>query len=296
MPTDNRNYVIYDLPDDPESLSYPEEDDDDEILEDILNDREEDESMTEDFLQNSESNQSAKAPWERNNSFGQSAFRPTSPWGSNFNWGQNSNQSRGFQNQQRPEYNQSGEKKIPRNKRIIFVDLLDILIESESAVSESSRNSFTPNNNYRRLGIMPRGLYDVRLKLEVFSKISALSPDYVFCITNQGKMDKERENSWKVMVKFVMYALADYLRLPSENCRCLTKIGFSRKDPSVGPRIELMKRALGTLPKDYVYDRRDILVIGANSGYANQSNVDLEMANKVKVGYIDIQDLLTQFS
>lgn len=285
MPVDNRNFIIEDLPDDPEDSLFPTEDDDEE--DEIRRQIEEDNDDNEIFQQPQPRPAFARsAPWERNTYNPQSTF---SPWGSSNSWGQQ-------QRNEPKKYAQTGANRIDRRKKIIFVDLLDILIESESAVKESGRDTFNSSNNYMRTGIMPRGLYDIRLKLEVFSKIAAFSPDYVFCITNQDKMESSKLESWEVMVKYVMFALAEYLRLPNSNCRCLTRIGFSRNDPDVKPNPGLIKKALGTLPKNYRYQRSDLVVIGANSGYANQSNIDREMAKRVRLDYIDIQDLLVAYN
>ena len=288
MPVDNRNFIIEDLPSDPEDSLFPEEEDDDnELTREIEEDNEGDE-----IFQNPQPASSPftrSAPWER-----PSTFQPVNPWGSS--WGQPRTQTISQPTNTRRSYEQTGTSRIPRKKKIIFVDLLDILIESESAVRESARESFSSNNNYMRTGIMPRGLYDIRLKLEVFSKIMAFSPDYVFCITNQDRMEESKKDAWEVMVRYVMYSLADYLRLPSSNCRCITRIGFSRNDPDVKPNPGLIKKALDTLPRDYTYRRSDLVIIGANSGYANQSDVDREMARRIKVDYIDIQDLLVSYN
>ena len=288
MPVDNRNFIIEDLPEDPEDSLFPTEDDDDE--DEIIRQLDED-NDDEIFPHTNNMNSfSRSAPWERQEQ--QSTFQPINPWGSSWNQSRVQTPPQSMKR----DYTQTGANRIPRRKKIIFVDLLDILIESESAVRESNRDTFSSNNNYMRTGIMPRGLYDIRLKLEVFSKIMAFSPDYVFCITNQDKMEASKRDSWEVMVRYVMYALADYLRLPSSNCKCLTKIGFSRNDPDVKPNSGLIKKALGMLPKGYQYKRSDLVIIGANSGYANQSDIDREMAKRIKVEYIDIKDLLISYN
>ena len=286
MPVDNRNFIIEDLPNDSEDSLFPTDDEDDDN--DFTREVEEDNDNEEIFQQPQPASFTRSAPWER-----PSTFQPVNPWGSS--WGQPRAQTPP-QNNFRKNYNQTGAHRIPRRKKIIFVDLLDILIESESAVRESRENTFNSNNNYMRTGIMPRGLYDIRLKLEVFSKIQAFSPDYVFCITNQDKMESSKRDSWEVMVRYVMFALADYLRLPYNNCKCLTKIGFSRNDPDVKPNPGLIKKALKTLPQGYKYRRSDLILIGANSGYANQSSIDIDMASNIKIDYIDVQDLLVSYN
>jgi hypothetical protein len=280
MPVDNRNFIIEDIPEEEDSL-FPKEDDE-EDYDDGINDSDEEE-----IYQQPKPAFVRSAPWER-----PSTFTPVNPWG-NHSWGQSNNKD----SNKRTSYNQTGTNRIDRRKKIIFLDLLDILIESESAIKESpGDNIFGSSNNYRKTGIMPRGLYDIRLRLEVFSKISAFNPDYVFCITNQERMEKSKLESWNVMVKYVMYALSEYLRLPSQNCRCLTKIGFQRSDPDVKPNPGLVKKALNLLPSDYRYKRSDLVVIGANSGYANQSNLDKELARRIRVDYVDIQDLLVSYN
>ena len=143
---------------------------------------------------------------------------------------------------------------------------------------------------------MPRGLYDIRLKLEVWSKIAAFSPDYVFCITNQPKMEQEKLAAWDVMIKYVMYSLAEYLRLPYDNCRCLTKFGYQRQDDDVKPGLGLMKRALSLLPQDYTYSRENLVVIGSNSGYSNQGDQDRKMAYNAQIDYVDVWDLLVSYN
>lgn len=276
MPVDNRNFIIEDLPDDPEDILGPEDEDDDEIEE------------------QQPPRQTFRAPWQTSTPPSPppptTIFppRPVSPWINTFN-----SYQRPPQPTQPQGYQQSTQNKIPRRKKIIFCDLLDILIESESAVREVGQSGYmTPSNNYKRTGIMPRGLYDIRLKTEVWGKLAAFGADYIFCITNQAEKSKEDTQTWKVMTDYVMYALADYLNLPHSHCRCLTKLGFDRSSEDVKPGTGLLKKALATIP-GYKYKREDLVVVGINSGYQNQADIDRRMAKNARIDYIDVQDLLT---
>jgi hypothetical protein len=286
MPVDNRNFIIEDLPDDPEDFIGPEEDDDDD-----------DEIMTQN--QQQQPPFTPRAPWQQQ-SFGTPPpaatvwppSRPTTPWTPQFGTSyQPQQQTTGRVNQQ---YQQSQGTRIDRKKKIIFCDLFDILIESESAVREQQNGYLTGSNNYKRTGIAPRGLYDIRLKTEVWSKLAAFGADYIFCITNQPEKSREDMKTWKVMTDYVMYSLADYLNLPHSNCVCITKIGFSRDSTDTKPGTGLMKRALSTI-KGYKYSRKDLIVVGINSGYQNQSNVDRMMAKRAGVDYLDVNDLLITY-
>lgn len=275
MPVDNRNFIIEDLPDDPEDYLFPgEDDDDDDEIETNMN------NQQKPFIPN--------APWQQ-----QAAPatvwppRPT-PWITP-NYG-------GFQQQppQPGRIQQTQGNKIDRRKKIIFCDLLDVLIESESAVREQQSGFISGVNNFKRYGVAPRGLYDIKLKTEVWSKFAAFGADYIFCITNQPEKSEEELKTWKIMTDFVMYALADYLNLPHDNCKCLTKIGYDRNSIDTKPRTGLIKKALSTI-HNYKYGRKDLVVVGVNSGYQNQSNVDKLMALNAKIDYVDVNELLTSY-
>lgn len=280
MPVDNRNFIIEDLPEDPEDSLFPEEDEDFDEEENMTNQQQ--------FI--------PRAPWQTTApSFG-TPPPPATVWTSTpqqpRQW---TPPTFGYQQPQQPvRIQQSNENRIDRKKKIIFCDLFDILIESESAVREQQAGYISGANNYKRSGIAPRGLYDIRLKTEVWSKLSAFGADYIFCITNQPEKSPEELKTWKVMTDFVMYSLADYLNLPHDNCRCFTKLGYSRDSVDTKPGTGLMKRALSTI-SGYKYSRKDLVVIGINSGYQNQSNIDRQMAIYAKVDYVDVNDLLITY-
>lgn len=282
MPVDNRNFIIEDLPDDdPEDLILPEDDDDDEDEIPPLPPRNpvfQPQPVVPPTIFTPQAPRPPQAPWLGGNTFQpNTSFYQQAPI------------------QQPQGYTQTNKNIIPRRKKIIFCDLIDVLIESESAIREVNRGYLSGSNNYKRTGVMPRGLYDIRLKTEVWGKFAAFGADYIFCITNQPEKSEEDLRTWKVMTDYVMYALADYLNLPHKNCKCLTKLGFDRSSKDVKPNIGLLKKALQTLPVGYKFTRDDLVVVGMNSGYQNQPDVDRRMAIKAKVEYIDVTDLLTLY-
>lgn len=283
MPVDNRNFIIEDLPEDPEDSLFPEEDEDDD--DDIMTTTTQ---QPQPFI--------PRAPWQTTAPAFGTPPSPATVWPSTSQQRPWTPPAFGYQPQpQQPtRIQQSNENRIDRKKKIIFCDLFDILIESESAVREQQAGYLSGANNYKRSGIAPRGLYDIRLKTEVWSKLAAFGADYIFCITNQPEKSQEELKTWKVMTDFVMYSLADYLNLPHDNCRCFTKLGFSRESIDTKPGTGLMKKALSTIP-GYKYSRKDLVVIGINSGYQNQSNIDRQMAIHAKVDYVDVNDLLVTY-
>ncbi len=202
--------------------------------------------------------------WGNNN---RSPYTPT--WG-NSSWNSGS-------------INSGNRHGLPRNKRIICCDLLDNVIES-----------LTANG---RVGVQPHGIYDMRIKFEVLDKFRAINPEYVFVLTNQNFTPGTAASKvYKAMVDYLMYSIAEYMRMPYENVRCLTKTGYDVRDKDVKPNTGLLQKALSSIPdvKDR-FKKEDILVCGSASGLAGQGNRDIEMARRFGVDYIDIQELLNYY-
>lgn len=170
----------------------------------------------------------------------------------------------------------SEKKTINRSKKIIFCDLLDNLMESLQCNG--------------KLGVQPRGIFDIRLKFEVWDKIACFGPEYVFALTNQNLVpDSQQAVVFSTMTEYLMYSLAEYLRLPYQNCQCFTKIGFDLNNPLTKPGTGLIEKALSGIGR---YRKEDMLVIGSMSGMANQSDRDKRMAEKFGIDYIDVGELL----
>jgi hypothetical protein len=201
--------------------------------------------------------------WNGNN---RSSTTPT--WGNSWNSGYNNNGNR---------------QSLPRNKRIICCDLLDNVIES-----------LTANG---RVGVQPHGIYDMRIKFEVLDRFRAINPEYVFVLTNQNfTPGTPAGNVYKAMIDYLMYSIAEYMRMPYENVRCITKTGYDVRDKDVKPNTGLLQKALSSIPDvKNRFKKEDILVCGSASGLAGQGNRDIEMARRFGVDYIDIQELLNYY-
>lgn len=236
----------------------------------------------------------------QNNPFGQpttptygTGYQPQqqSPWGSSSPWSTPRYQpgytpNPVFGTGSSPWMNpttQGTRQTINRSKKIIFCDLLDNLIESIQAGG--------------KLGVQPRGIFDIRLKFEVWDKISCFAPDYVFVLTNQNIVPGSMQaRVFSAMTDYVMYSLAEYLRLPYQNCQCFTKAGFEIENPLTKPNTGLISKALESIPGvKQKYKKEDMLVIGAMSGLSGQSNKDSLMAEKFKIDYIDVGQLLSLY-
>ena len=165
----------------------------------------------------------------------------------------------------------NGKQTLPRRKKIIMCDLMDNVIE--------------PISSGGKIGVQPQGIYDIRIKFEVLDRLRVINPEYLFILTNQNfTVGTAASKVYKSMVEYLSYSIAEYMRMPYENVRCITKTGYDIRDNFVKPNTGLMSLALKTIPDvTKKYKKEDILVVGVNSGLPGQGNRDSEMAKKFVV-------------
>lgn len=206
------------------------------------------------------------------NSWGQN----NSPWGQR-TWGQSGSSNNWGQTSGSPWGNTSNnfkKEQIDRTKKIIFCDFLDCIIET-----------FQSNG---RPGLLPRGIYDVRLKFEVWDKLKCFNAERIYIITPKFNLTSNNGlDCWTILMNYVTCCLSDYLRVPYQNCQVLTQGVLGQ------PKKDVISYVINS--PDYKIHRSDVLLIGLNSGYAGQSNVDFETAEKLKIDYIDLNQLMSMY-
>lgn len=292
-----------------ESLS-PREDDDDDDIDDSIDESDEATQEIENILDNQDRINNNKNSSMQSTPFGQSVNN--NPWGSSFgnsgsstwgnswggsNYGSSSIGSSSWNNPWRPTVNPwsnnqpspsfnsynnySGgwgntfkKEEIKRSKKIIFCDLLDCLIE-------------TIQSNGRP-GLIPRGIYDIRLKFEVWDKIRCFDIERIYVISPNITTYGNNEDSWAILINYVLCSLSEYLRIPFQNCQILMQSTIGQ------PKDEILKFVL----KSSGWKRKlnDALLIGLNSGYSNQSNSDFLAAKQCGIDYVDLNSLVTNYS
>lgn len=290
-------------------ISPTEDDDDDEcdLLEDVdFEDESESEKKAESQQQISQP-ASPPNPWNSNGNSWRPTYQPQQPaqqspfgtWGQqqsqqsqpqwgNYRpgvttWGNNSGSS--WYNNWNNNNNIAGNRRsLPRHKKIVMCDLMDNIIE--------------PLSGQGKIGTHPQGIYDMRIKFEVLDKFRAINPEFLFILTNQNFTPGTPASMvYKAMVDYLMYSVAEYMRLPYENVRCFTKTGYDVQDNYVKPNTGLIQMALKTIPDvTKRYKKEDILVCGIASGTAGQGSRDIEMAKRFGVDYIDILELLNYYA
>lgn len=186
----------------------------------------------------------------------------TPTWGSSSYWGSQQNNQNQFVN---PE----PLPKIPRPKRVVICDVLDVLVESLSSENR-------PN-------ILPRAIFDIKLKFDVWDKIASFGPEQVYMIYPQATLDGliGGKEGWEIAIRYISYSLATYLRIPQYNC-----IVVKQMIPGQPKSVTLLKIL------ELIKNKKDAVFVGLYSGYYGLSNMDKVAADQVGIDYADLWQLI----
>lgn len=287
-----------------------EDDDDEEDYDDFDPNREEDEGKIEKILDEQDklnnekmqtsgafNNNNGGSSWgNNNNNNGSSPWnngttassgsswgswnngRPASstPWGSNNNsspWGSSGGGS-SWNNGGGTNNNPNGKQILDRKKKVIFCDVLDCLVET-----------FQSNG---KPGLLPRGIYDIRLRFEVWDKLGMFSPERIYAMVPRCLLNSSNgSDSWRVMLEYVICSLSEYLRLPYVNCQVLTQTAIGQ------PKEDMIESVLSG--GRYKIPKETVVQIGIESGLYGQNNRDMIAAEKCGIDYIDLGQLMTVY-
>lgn len=290
---ENKEYL------EPDYSGHPSEDDEDEILEEISDEDEaEIERLLDDQINYSErldreleeqeeqkmssspfgnsggnnwpgNNNNNSSPWERSQQNNAPKWGGGSSWGSGSGFGQFGGSSWNNNNQPKQEERKSPITSPVDSKKIIICDVLDCLYESWESNGR-------PN-------LMPRGIFDIKPKFDVWDRISSFNPTKLYIMFPAPEIIPSfgRINSAKVTLEYVAQSISAYLRIPRERCIILEQMqeGLPKERVLMGAIKDC-----GT-PEDMVY-------IGVHSGKWGLSSRDITAARICKIDYIDVYNLL----
>lgn len=206
-----------------------------------------------------------QSPWSKPSSSPWGGSSGGSSWGNGTTpgWGGTGNNSWGSNN--------SGKKEIDRQKQIIFCDVLDCLVET-----------FQSNG---KPGLLPRGIYDLRLRFEVWDKILCFNPSRVYAMVPRNLiLSSNGSESWRVMLEYIVCALSEYLRVPYNHCQILVQQDFRQT------KDKMMNAVILKTPG---FKKEEAIQIGLESGLYGQSNRDILAAQAVGIDYVDLGQLLS---
>ena len=162
-----------------------------------------------------------------------------------------------------------------KNKKVIFCDLDGTLIETISGET------------------FPKGIWDMRIKLDVLDAIKKLNPEYVLIVSNQGGIESGfvDTHDFNSKCEYITRAIREYC-----GCECYAMYCDSnnKSDPYRKPNTKMLE----TLLEDYVGDDFDFikqksLMIGDASGKEGQfSDSDKKTAENFGIDYMDVNDLV----
>ena len=162
-----------------------------------------------------------------------------------------------------------------KNKKVIFCDLDGTLIETISGET------------------FPKGIWDMRIKLDVLDAIKKLNPEYVLIVSNQGGIESGFVDAKKFNAKlvYIVKAIGEYCGCECCAMYCDTN---NKSDPYRKPNTKMLE----TLLEDYVGDDFDFikqksLMIGDASGKEGQfSDSDKKTAENFEIDYMDVNDFV----
>ena len=164
---------------------------------------------------------------------------------------------------------------ILKTKNILFCDLDGTLIETISGDT------------------FPKGIWDMRIKLDVLDAIKKLNPEYVLIVSNQGGIESGfvDTHDFNSKCEYITRAIREYCGCECYAMYCDTN---NKSDPYRKPNTKMLE----TLLEDYVGDDFDFikeksLMIGDASGKEGQfSDSDKKTAENFGIDYIDVNDLV----
>lgn len=205
---------------------------------------------------------------------------PAAPGGPIFGGG-NSGGSAWGSGSQRTPWNSGGsiwggtqksteQTQINREKKIIFCDLLDCVVETWDSQGKP--------------GYLPRDIYDLKPRFEVWSKIQAFNPSMVYIMIPINLIPNTNgAQGWIKTLEYFCCGLAAYLRIPDSNCTILAQAAIGQ------PKEDLIRSILSG-PSSI--RKTDVIYIGIYSGLAGQSNRDQFAAQVCGIDYVDLGILL----
>ena len=179
-------------------------------------------------------------------------------------WGSGSGGNNGWGT---PKTGNQNDKPINRDKKVIFIDFFDGLMETYQSNGQA--------------GFLPRAVYDLKPRFEVWTKIAAFNPSYVFGIVQKEFLnDINGIEGWSMVLEGWCCCLSSFLRKQYGCAQILLSTSIYQ------PKDWVISNVLANLKKE------DCIYIGLQSGLYNQSNQDLVTAQKCGIDYVDLNQLL----
>lgn len=270
----------------PDYSGYPSEDDDDEYIYehiDVTGEDQYNENLLDKIMPNQPYYQSSPwgnrnqvntvYPWQHQSPYQQQVTQPIQqpaqpkPNKASSIWSQENNMPGRLDNPWK-DIDLSGKIKFPRNRDTAIIDLIDGAVESLQS-------------NGRR-GLIPRGLYDIRLRFDFWDNLINSGAKYFIIVCPNG-LDP---NKWKPLYKYIISAMADYMSIPKNNF-VLSIPRYDGEDKNV--------MLLREFEKVWVSLKDRTMMIGTRGGSAYESDSDIKLAGFLGIPYYSIDEFTINY-
>lgn len=163
--------------------------------------------------------------------------------------------------------------------KVLFADLDGTLIETISGEP------------------FPKGIWDMRLKLDVLDKIKSLNPLYVFIVSNQGGIESGYvdQRNFNYKSEYIVRAIREYAGITN------VQYNFCPFNDPDNPYRKPNCGMLEQMWRDYILaidevEKKDCLMIGDASGKEGQfSDSDKQTAKNFGIDYRDVTDFVNEY-
>lgn len=260
--------------DDEVSITPFDESEEEELL-DYLNGTDKKEERKEDVKPKEENTIMTSSP------FSTTPSTPSWGWGSNNNNQNNGGSFWSNSQQSKPTWGGFGssfgqtstqqKEQINRNKKVIFCDFLDCIVETYQSNGQS--------------GLLPRDIYDLKPRFEVWAKLAAFNPERIYIIVPRNLLPSTNgPDAWTVTLDYFCCSLSAFIRVPRYCCQILVQ-------QLLGQPKESIIQTIINMP-NFPVKKEEIISIGIYSGENGQSNRDILAAQICGIDYVDLNRLI----
>ena len=132
---------------------------------------------------------------------------------------------------------------------------------------------------------LPRDIYDLKPRFEVWQKLAAFNPKQVYAMIPVNLIPNTNgDEAWVKTLEYFCCCLSAFLQLPPGSCRILAQTLIGQ------PKQDLMASILHS--GGIITNLKDAIYVGIYSGLAGQSNKDMVAAEACGIDYLDLGMLL----
>ena len=161
-----------------------------------------------------------------------------------------------------------GKIRLPRDRDTAIIDMIDGAVESLQSKG--------------RKGMMPRGLYDVRLRFDLWDFLMNSGAKYIV-LSCPNTMEPRR---WMPLYEYVISCMADYMSVPRENFVLAVPRYYGQE------KNDLL---IDQLKNDWHIIKNRAILIGQKGGGAYESDDDMRLSKILGIPFYQINNFTNNY-